>query len=80
MKPVATEGGPAQNNVNTNLPYRTGNPSPFLPAKPKLHWDYVLDEMQWMAIDFRQELRLKIAQSKVYIMYVIITLYNTLHT
>ena len=28
-------------------------PPPVLP-RTKGHWDYVLDEMQWMAIDFRQ--------------------------
>lgn len=27
--------------------------------RPKSHWDYLLDEVQWMSIDFRQELRWK---------------------
>eukprot|EP01031_Cornospumella_fuschlensis_P027770 gene27770-33540_t len=28
--------------------------------RAKSHWDYVLEEMQWMAIDVRQELRYKL--------------------
>ena len=35
-------------------------PPPYLP-RPKVHWDYLLDEMQWMSIDFKQERRLKLA-------------------
>jgi hypothetical protein len=31
----------------------------------KTHWDYLLEEVQWMAVDFRQELRWKLAASKV---------------
>jgi hypothetical protein len=31
----------------------------------KTHWDYVLEEVQWMAVDFRQELRWKLAASKL---------------
>jgi hypothetical protein len=27
--------------------------------RPKTHWDYVLDEVQWLALDYRQELRWK---------------------
>jgi hypothetical protein len=30
----------------------------------KTMWDYVLDEVQWMAVDFRQELRWKLASCK----------------
>lgn len=32
--------------------------------RPKTHWDYVLQEVQWMAVDFRQELRWKMAACK----------------
>lgn len=32
--------------------------------RPKTHWDYVLQEVQWMALDFRQELRWKVAASQ----------------
>ncbi|XP_066459526.1 E1A-binding protein p400-like isoform X3 [Eleutherodactylus coqui] len=34
------------------------------PARPKSHWDYLLEEMQWMAADFAQERMWKIASSK----------------
>ena len=30
----------------------------------KAHWDYVLDEMQWLAVDFAQERRWKMASAK----------------
>jgi len=30
----------------------------------KAHWDYVLDEMQWLAVDFAQERRWKMAAAK----------------
>ena len=32
--------------------------------RTKTHWDYVLDEMQFLAIDFRQELRWKMSVAK----------------
>ena len=31
------------------------------PGTQKAHWDYLLEEMRWMAIDFRQETRWKVA-------------------
>lgn len=31
------------------------------PGTQKAHWDYVLDEMKWLAVDFRQETRWKMA-------------------
>ena len=37
---------------------------PFHHVRQKTQWDYFLDEMQWMAIDFRQELRWKQAMAK----------------
>lgn len=33
-------------------------------SKPKSHWDYLLEEAQWLAVDFKQELRWKLAASK----------------
>ncbi len=30
------------------------------PTRPKTHWDYLLDEMSWMATDFQQERKWKI--------------------
>ncbi|KLO14690.1 hypothetical protein SCHPADRAFT_850679 [Schizopora paradoxa] len=30
-------------------------------ALPKAHWDYLLDEMKWLQVDFREERRWKIA-------------------
>jgi hypothetical protein len=35
--------------------------NPILPEIPKCksHWDFVVDEIQWMSVDFRQERRLK---------------------
>nr|XP_033810054.1 E1A-binding protein p400 isoform X3 [Geotrypetes seraphini] len=32
--------------------------------RPKSHWDYLLEEMQWMATDFAQERRWKMASAK----------------
>lgn len=32
--------------------------------RPKSHWDYLLEEMQWMATDFAQERRWKLAAAK----------------
>ena len=34
--------------------------APFHASRLKNHWDYVLDEMQWMAVDFKQERRWKV--------------------
>ena len=31
------------------------------PGTQKAHWDYLLDEMKWLAVDFRQETRWKMA-------------------
>lgn len=33
-------------------------------SRPKSHWDYLLEEMQWMAADFAQERRWKQAAAK----------------
>uniref|UniRef100_A0A8C7PIZ3 E1A binding protein p400 n=1 Tax=Oncorhynchus mykiss TaxID=8022 RepID=A0A8C7PIZ3_ONCMY len=33
-------------------------------SRPKSHWDYLLEEMQWMAADFAQERRWKMAAAK----------------
>ncbi|XP_016304117.1 E1A-binding protein p400-like isoform X3 [Sinocyclocheilus anshuiensis] len=33
-------------------------------CRPKSHWDYLLEEMQWMAADFAQERRWKMAAAK----------------
>jgi len=33
-------------------------------TRGKAHWDYVLDEMQWLAVDFAQERRWKMAAAK----------------
>ena len=29
------------------------------PTRPKVHWDYLCEEMQWLAADFAQERRWK---------------------
>ncbi|KAM5194408.1 E1A-binding protein p400-like [Mantella aurantiaca] len=34
------------------------------PSRPKSHWDYLLEEMHWMAADFAQERMWKIASAK----------------
>ncbi|XP_069817123.1 E1A-binding protein p400-like isoform X5 [Dendropsophus ebraccatus] len=34
------------------------------PSRPKSHWDYLLEEMQWMAADFAQERMWKMASAK----------------
>lgn len=33
-------------------------------CRPKSQWDYLLEEMQWMAADFAQERRWKMAAAK----------------
>ena len=34
------------------------------PTRCRSHWDYVLDEMRWMAVDFAQERRWKMAAAR----------------
>lgn len=34
------------------------------PARPKAHWDYLLEEMVWLAADFAQERKWKKAAAK----------------
>eukprot|EP00899_Mesostigma_viride_P018488 jgi/Mesvir1/26640/Mv24037-RA.1 len=34
------------------------------PARPKVHWDYLLEEMEWLAKDFQRERKWKSAQAK----------------
>ena len=34
------------------------------PARAKTHWDYVLEEMRWMHVDFNQERRFKRAAGR----------------
>lgn len=34
------------------------------PSRVKSHWDYVLDEMEWMANDFAQERKWKLAAAR----------------
>ena len=34
------------------------------PPQLKTHWDYLLDEAQWMAVDFHQEIKWKRAAAK----------------
>lgn len=34
------------------------------PARPKTHWDYLLDECSWMATDFEQERKWKLAGAR----------------
>lgn len=44
------------------------------PAKIKSHWDYLLEEMQWLATDFHNERRWKInAAKKVNLLYISFT-------
>ena len=33
-------------------------------SRCRAHWDYVIDEMQWLAVDFAQERRWKMAAAK----------------
>lgn len=37
---------------------------PLVLARTRSHWDHVLEEVQFMAIDFKQELRLKLVQNR----------------
>ena len=34
------------------------------PTRHRAQWDYLLDEMQWMAVDFAQERRWKVATAR----------------
>lgn len=34
------------------------------PNRPKTHWDFLLEEMEWMANDFAQERKWKLSSSK----------------
>jgi len=34
------------------------------PVQPKVHWDYVLEEMQWLSADFAQERKFKRATTR----------------
>jgi len=71
---------PLVNPINAQLPkpLRSFNPMECLrlsstnstraiqlPARRKTHWDYVLEEMKWMATDFREERKWKVAMGKV---------------
>ena len=38
------------------------------PARNKAHWDYLLEEMQWLAADFAQERKWKKAGARKVIM------------
>lgn len=42
----------------------TGSIASCFGSRPKTHWDYLLEEVQWMALDFRQELRWKLGAAK----------------
>jgi superfamily II DNA or RNA helicase len=39
-------------------------PSPTEPARRRTHWDYLLDEMQWLAADFIEERKVKAKRRK----------------
>ena len=39
-------------------------PKVLEPSRPKTHWDYLLEEMQWLATDFANERRWKMGASK----------------
>lgn len=45
------------------------------PPRCKSHWDYVLDEMQWLAVDFAQERRWKMAAAKKVFMFLVLLKY-----
>ena len=44
---------------NSGLWSETRLPMCADPTRPKLHWDYFLEEVVWMACDFKAERRLK---------------------
>lgn len=46
-------------NAIENSKYFARRYAPLPQIRPKSHWDHVLDEVQWLALDFRQELRYK---------------------
>lgn len=51
-------------NLKQNDNWSLRQPKKFkAPMRKKTHWDYLLDEMKWMALDFRQERRWKMASS-----------------
>merc|ERR1712048_119169 len=50
-------------NVNLSRSQRR-LPKCVEPSRAKAHWDYLLDEMSWMAVDFYQETKWKKAAAK----------------
>lgn len=40
-----------------------------MPPRNKTHWDYLLEEMRWMAIDFRQERTFKRQAAKKVVIF-----------
>ena len=40
-------------------------PSPYFPSRVKTHWDYVLEEMRWLATDYIEERKWKRVQARV---------------
>lgn len=47
-----------------------------MPPRNKTHWDYLLEEMRWMAMDFRQERTFKRQAAKKVIKFISWDLFN----
>ncbi|XP_024385974.1 protein PHOTOPERIOD-INDEPENDENT EARLY FLOWERING 1 isoform X2 [Physcomitrium patens] len=43
---------------------KKGQPKSKEPARPKTHWDFVIEEMTWLAKDFERERKWKLVQAK----------------
>ena len=53
-------------SLSSHKAHRIGRmPKCMEPTRNKTHWDYLLQEMAWMATDFHQELKWKMAAAKV---------------
>jgi len=55
------------------LKQRVDRPLPKAPepARPKTHWDYLLEEMAWLAKDMEKERRWKAKQAKRFVFAVV---------
>ena len=52
--------------LSSHKTHRAGRmPKCMEPTRNKTHWDYLLQEMSWMATDFHQELKWTMAAAKV---------------
>ena len=69
---------PPRKGSTTRIPTQTRRaflrgpePPPHLPRRRKTNWDYLLQEMRWLATDFMEERKWKVATSRAMAHYVV---------